>query len=93
MADKTILLLNPNSSASVTRILQEKLSSYATPGIRLKFANPPAGPPSIDDPITSVLSAAASWTFLEDEEILSDGTVVGIIVCCCQSSSCRLCAR
>ena len=84
MSDKTILFLNPNSSASVTQILQEKLSSYVTPGLRLKFANPPAGPPSIDDPITSVLSAAASWRFLEDEGLLSDESIAGIIVCCCQ---------
>lgn len=85
MADKTILLLNPNSSASVTRTLQEKLSSYATPETRLMFANPPVGPPSIDDPITSVLSAASSWKFLEDEGLLGDGSIAGIIVCCCQS--------
>jgi len=83
MADKTILLLNPNSSTSVTQILQERLSSYATPGIRLRFANPPAGPPSIDDPITSVLSAAAAWKFLEDDGVLSDEFIAGIIVCCC----------
>jgi len=85
MADKTILLLNPNSSASVTQILQVNLSSYATPGVRLKFANPPAGPPSIDDQITSVLSTEASWKFLEDEGLLNDKSIVGIIVCCCQS--------
>ena len=84
MADKTILLLNPNSSASVTQILRAKLSSYATPGVHLKFANPPVGPPSIDDPITSVLSAAASWEYLEDEGLLNDKNVAGIIVCCCQ---------
>jgi len=82
MADKTILLLNPNSSASVTQILQEGLSSYAAPGVCLRFANPTAGPPSIDDPITSVLSAAAAWKFLEDEGMLSDESIAGIIVCC-----------
>jgi len=85
MVDKTIVLLNPNSSASVTQALREKLSSYETPGVRLEFANPPAGPPSIDDPITSVLSAATSWKFLEDEGLLNDKSIVGIIVCCCQS--------
>jgi len=85
MTDKIILLLNPNSSASVTGILQVKLSSYATPGVRLKFTNPPAGPPSIDDPITSVLSAAASWKFMEDEGFLNDKSIAGIIVCCCKT--------
>ena len=85
MVDKTILFLNPNSSTSVTRILQAKFSSYATPGVHLKFANPPAGPPSIDDPITSVLSAAASWSFLENEGLLNDNSIASIIVCCCQS--------
>jgi len=83
MTEKTILLLNPNSSASVTQILRDKLSSYATLGLRLRFDNPPAGPPSIDDPITSVLSAAESWKFLEDEGLLSDESIAGIIVCCC----------
>ena len=83
MADKTILLLNPNSCTSVTRILQERLSSYTAPGVCLRFANPPTGPPSIDDPITSVLSAAAAWKFLEDEGMLSDERIAGIIVCCC----------
>lgn len=93
MTDKTILLLNPNSSISVTKILQEKLSSYATPEVRLRFVNPPLGPSSIDDPITSVLSAAASWKFLEDEGLLNDRSIVGIIVCCCQLQDCHLCAR
>jgi Asp/Glu/hydantoin racemase len=85
MADKTILFLNPNSSASVTQILQVKLSSYATPGVRLKFTNPSAGPSSIDDQITSALSVEASWKFLGDEGLLNDESIVGIIVCCCQS--------
>lgn len=84
MGDKTILLLNPNSSASVTQILQVKLSSYATRGVRLKFANPSVGPPSIDDSATSVISAAASWEFLKAEGLLNDKSIVGIIVCCCQ---------
>ena len=79
MGDKTILLLNPNSSASVTQILQVKLSSYAIQGVCLKFTNPPVGPPSIDDSVTSVTSAAASWSFLKAEGLLDDKSIVGII--------------
>ena len=93
MADKTILLINPNSSISVTQILQEKLSSYATPGVRLRFVNPPTGPPSIDDPITSVLSAAASWKFLEDEGLLNDESIAGVVVCCCQLYDRHFCSQ
>ena len=84
MVDKTTLLLNPNSLTSVTQILQAMLSSYTTRGIHLKFVNPPVGPPSIGDPMTSVLSAAASWEYLEDEGLLNDKAIAGVIACCCQ---------
>jgi Asp/Glu/hydantoin racemase len=65
----SILVINPNSSQVITDGLEKALSPNAPPGVSLSFFTaPPDGPPSINDVVTSILSAAASFRGLADPE-------------------------
>lgn len=54
-----ILVLNPNSSSSITAALQSALIPYVHPGIKLTFFNPSYGPTGIHDAATAQESCDA----------------------------------
>lgn len=57
----TILIINPNSSESMTDGLKPMLTDLTTPNLTLEFYTAPqTAPPSIDDAETSALSASAT---------------------------------
>ncbi|KAF8150607.1 Asp/Glu/hydantoin racemase [Crassisporium funariophilum] len=75
----TLLVINPNSSQSVTAGLQEVL--VAPPGATLEFYTPPNNaPPSINDITTGVLSGAACYADLVDKNLIDKHD--GFLVCC-----------
>jgi len=71
---KKLLLINPNSSQVVTDGIKASFEKYILPSsisVSLSyFTCPPSGPPSIDDHVTSVLSA--SLCFLELLHLLEE---------------------
>ncbi|KAI0359512.1 hypothetical protein OH77DRAFT_1420022 [Trametes cingulata] len=59
----SILIINPNSSQSMTTALEPILADLRHPGLSLGYHTGPAGlaPPSVNDHATSVLSAAHTF--------------------------------
>ena len=81
-----LLIINPNSSGSVTDGLKSILKS--PPGVNLTFYNPApntGAPPSINDISTGVASAQACIVDLEKKGAIEEYD--GFLVCCCMSSS------
>ncbi|KDQ60433.1 hypothetical protein JAAARDRAFT_126183 [Jaapia argillacea MUCL 33604] len=78
----TILVINPNSSKSVTEGLRAALKPLEEPfGQQLKInylycTGHPDAPPSIDDAVTSTLSAAACFPYIPYDQH------EGFLVCC-----------
>jgi Asp/Glu/hydantoin racemase len=54
-----LLILNPNSSSSITSALFAALSPHTPPGVTLTFHNPSTGPPGIHDAVTAQQSTDA----------------------------------
>lgn len=83
---RVVAVVNPNSSQVVTDALARTLEPLAPAGTTLRFLTaPPDAPPSINDPPTSVLSAAACFRMLVPGGQLADGPlaqVAGVVVCC-----------
>jgi Asp/Glu/hydantoin racemase len=76
----SLLVINPNSSASMTDGLLQNL--VPPPGVTLAFYTAPASaPPSINDATTGVLSAAACFADIQKEGIIE--RYDGFLVCCC----------
>ncbi|KAF7310709.1 Transcriptional factor [Mycena chlorophos] len=77
--DARILVINPNSSASVTKGLEESL--IAPPKTVLTFYTaPPDAPPSIDDATTGTLSAVSCFRDIQDKDLI--GQYDGFLVSC-----------
>ncbi|KAF9565185.1 hypothetical protein CPC08DRAFT_630187 [Agrocybe pediades] len=75
----SLLVINPNSSHSVTAGLEENL--VAPPGVGLHFYTAPSNaPPSINDTTTGVLSAAACFTDIQSKGLIDKHD--GFLVCC-----------
>lgn len=76
----TLLIINPNSSRSVTEGLEDVLRP--PPGIKLEYYTAPSSAPdSIMDITTGVLSGATCF-----EDLRSKGLIDiydGFLVCCC----------
>jgi Asp/Glu/hydantoin racemase len=83
----SILVINPNSSQVITDGLEKALSgtNNVVPGVSLSYFTAPSdGPPSINDVVTSVQSAAVSFRGLTTE---STGSTLldkhdAFLVCC-----------
>ncbi len=72
-SDVSILIINPNSSESMTRGLEPILADLVHPGLTLHYhTGPEHAPPSVNDHTTSVLSAA--HTFASLLPLLQDNT-------------------
>lgn len=79
-ATKFILVINPNSSESVTDGLRETLQP--PPGCPLVFYTAPShAPPSINDVTTAALTASACWEDIRDKGLLD--LYDAFLVCCC----------
>ncbi|CAO1634476.1 unnamed protein product [Sympodiomycopsis kandeliae] len=76
-----VLVLNPNSSDSITMNLRQLLESTRPPGVKYTYmTGPPSAPSSISDPPTSILSAQTCFEMLVAQDIPS--TKSAILVCC-----------
>lgn len=81
-----LLVINPNSTASVTDGLRAILPP--PPGVTLDFYTaPPTAPPAISDATTGVLSAAACFADISARGLLD--AYDGFLVCCCASPPTR----
>ncbi|KAH8096799.1 Asp/Glu/hydantoin racemase [Cristinia sonorae] len=84
----TILIINPNSSESITAGLRPLLANLTTQHVSLEFFTAPQdAPPSIDDEITSALSTSVTLTALRsvlrsDVERLPPHRYSGYLVAC-----------
>ncbi|OSC97343.1 hypothetical protein PYCCODRAFT_1440324 [Trametes coccinea BRFM310] len=69
-----ILVINPNSSQSMTDALKPILSDLEHPGLDLRYYTGPAGlsPPSINDSTTSILSAAYCFQELKGRDVVGE---------------------
>lgn len=77
----SILVINPNSSASVTNSVSRSCDAFAAtrPEIEISILQAPAhAPKSIDDFVTSVLSAAACFKTLQSLKLVDkhDGFII-----------------
>jgi len=83
MTSYNILVINPNSSASITAALERVLLPYTPPGVQLTFFNPKSGPRGISDVATANESTEACMA-----ELTGPGTSIilsdydGALVCC-----------
>lgn len=79
----SILVINPNSSQSVTDGLAKALGPIAPPETSLTFYTAPSvAPPSINDVITANLSASACFADIKMKSMLDKYD--GFLVCCCE---------
>ncbi|KAF9070140.1 Asp/Glu/hydantoin racemase [Rhodocollybia butyracea] len=79
MAPTRLLIINPNSSKSVTDGLEEVLQ--APPQTELTFYTAPSNaPPSINDMVTGNLSATACFLDIKEKKLLDKFD--GFLVCC-----------
>jgi Asp/Glu/hydantoin racemase len=76
-----VLVINPNSSESVTKQLIDSLGQHAPPNVKLSFCNPDHGPANIMDQETSKESAAAAMKWLRAHDDLLQWAD-GFLVCC-----------
>ncbi|TFK40043.1 Asp/Glu/hydantoin racemase [Crucibulum laeve] len=81
MASTSLLIINPNSTQSVTEGLKEALGPITPPGTTLTFYTAPSNaPPSINDATTGVLTAAACIEDIEAKGLINQFD--GFLVCC-----------
>lgn len=72
----SILLINPNSSASVTDCIARSSQTSRSDVQITMFQAPANAPKTIDNFVTSVLSAAACFPILHDQVAAYDGFIV-----------------
>ena len=82
-----LLVINPNSSTSITAALQTTISPYSTPDTSIVYFNPSAGPPGIKDEVTARESTDACWQELFGSDRPESIPIPierfdGILVCC-----------
>jgi Asp/Glu/hydantoin racemase len=83
MSDLKLLIINPNSSASITTALENVLRPHTPPQTTLHCFNPKSGPPGIHDATTATESTEASMSELVGPEARLDISIYdGILVCC-----------
>jgi len=70
-----ILVLNPNTTASMTEKIGRAAEAAAAPGTRIRAANPPDGPVSIEGAYDDVFAAAAALRALKNGP-KADGYVI-----------------
>ncbi len=81
MAPASILVINPNSSQSITDGLKETL--VAPPEAKLMFYTAPShAPPSVNDIVTANLTATACFQDIVEKQLLEKHD--GFLVCCCE---------
>lgn len=95
-----LLIINPNSTRSITAGLEEALNPVCPPGVELTFYTAPAhAPPSINDFVTASLTGVACYEDIVGRNLTKEFD--GFLVCCCQfpppspprpSSSCSPCS-
>ncbi|KAF4565457.1 hypothetical protein EYR36_002028 [Pleurotus pulmonarius] len=86
-----LLIINPNSSDIITQALASNLTPLCPPGIELDFkTGPPDAPPSINDPPTSILSAASTFKAMEP---IDQQPYAGFLVCCFSDHPLVYCLR
>ncbi|PPQ91020.1 hypothetical protein CVT25_013945 [Psilocybe cyanescens] len=79
IATISLLVINPNSSGSVTAGLREVM--VPPPGVHLQFYTGPSNaPPSINDTTTGVLSGAACFADIQEKNLIDKHD--GFLVCC-----------
>ena len=79
----SLLVINPNSTESLTDGLREVL--VPPPGTELTFYTAPSNaPPSINDWTTGVQSGAACFADIQGKGLIDKYD--GFLVCCCKSS-------
>ncbi|KAF9485251.1 hypothetical protein BDN70DRAFT_871658 [Pholiota conissans] len=75
----SLLVINPNSSESMTTGLKQVL--VPPPGVTLNFYTAPShAPPSINDVTTGVLSGAACFADIQEKKLIEQYD--GFLVCC-----------
>ncbi|GAA5830592.1 hypothetical protein JCM11251_002525 [Rhodosporidiobolus azoricus] len=76
-----LLIINPNSTESITDGLRDALDPYCPPGVELSyFTGPNHAPTGISDFVTGIQTAAICFEELEKEGAL--GKYDGFLVCC-----------
>lgn len=81
MTSVRLLVINPNSTSSVTDGLVEVLK--APPQTELAFYTAPnTAPPSINDMVTANLTATACFLDIQEKNLLDKYD--GFLVCCCE---------
>lgn len=83
MAEVNLLVINPNSSESITNGLQASLGPLTPPGARLSyFTAPPHAPKAIINTVTAIQTAAFCYEALLESGALSKYD--GFLICCCK---------
>ena len=82
-----LLVINPNSSRSITAALRETISPHTPPDTSITYFNPSTGPPGIKDEETARESTEACWHDLFDNVSTTSLPIPvhdfhGILVCC-----------
>ena len=79
-----LLVVNPNSSQSVTDGLESSIRPHIPPAVILNFyTGPRESPSSINNITDEVLSAAVCYKDLKDKGLLDQYD--GFLICCCMS--------
>ncbi|WVQ81390.1 hypothetical protein IAT38_003514 [Cryptococcus sp. DSM 104549] len=79
----SLLIINPNSSSSITAALSASLSPSCPPNTTLTFFNPTTGPAGISDLITAQQSTEACLAELTGESAVHKlNAFDGVLVCC-----------
>lgn len=83
MAEVHLLVINPNSSESITKGLQASLEPFTPPGVRLSYFTAPShAPKAIINAVTAIQTAAFCYEALLESGALSKYD--GFLVCCCK---------
>ena len=78
----SLLIVNPNSSQSVTDGLESSLRPYTPPGVTLTFyTGPKESPLSINNITDEILSSAVCFKDLQERGLLDKYD--GFLICCC----------
>ena len=78
----SLLVVNPNSSLSVTNGLESSLRPYIPPGVTLTFyTGPKESPLSINNITEEILSSAVCFKDLQERGLLE--SYDGFLICCC----------
>ncbi|OCF39401.1 hypothetical protein I317_06829 [Kwoniella heveanensis CBS 569] len=72
----SLLVVNPNSSSSITRAIERSLRPHVPPGTSVEFFNPVTGPAGISDEATAKSSCIACMSELRDRVHQYNGVLV-----------------